>query len=265
MEHYTRFASRTAAWALSAAGIALAACGGTSAAPEVRVATPTAAPATATAAPAKSSAVAQATPAPQSCAAFAQSADPFTLRVVDKQRALPSDYRPTDLQAIDDRWAAPGFPSENMRAASAGAMVEMLSAAQAQGVELRIRSSFRSYAEQQRTFQFWIDQLGEAQARRESAPPGNSEHQLGTTADVISRSVGWELIIPFGETAEGKWLAAHSTEFGFAISYPPDGEAVTGYIYEPWHVRYIGKPCAAEWRASGLVLVKFLERLAATR
>ncbi|MDA0302091.1 MAG: D-alanyl-D-alanine carboxypeptidase family protein, partial [Chloroflexi bacterium] len=54
-------------------------------------------------------------------------------------------------------------------------------------------------------------------------------------------------------------------EYGFAISYPPDGEAVTGYIYEPWHIRYLGKSCAAEWRASGLVLVQFLERLSAAR
>ena len=150
--------------------------------------------------------------------------------------------------------SAPGFPGESMRADAAAAMVQLLGAAQAQGVELRIRSSFRSYEEQARTFQFWIDQLGEAQARRESAPPGNSEHQLGTTADVISRSVGWELIEPFGATTEGKWLAAHVAEYGFAISYPPNSEQTTGYVYEPWHVRYIGKACAAEAQASGLIL-----------
>ncbi|MFA7249087.1 MAG: M15 family metallopeptidase [Dehalococcoidia bacterium] len=200
-----------------------------------------------------------------SCAAFAKAADPFLLRIVDKQRGLPGDYRPADLQAINDAWAAPGFPGESMRAIAAGPMVQMLEAAQAQGIELRIRSSFRSYQEQARTFQFWIDQLGEAQAKRESAPPGNSEHQLGTTADIISRSVGWELIPAFGQTAEGKWVTAHAHEYGFAISYPPDGETITGYIWEPWHVRYIGKPCAAEWRASGLVLVQFLERIAAAR
>jgi len=198
-----------------------------------------------------------------SCAAFAQTADPFLLRVVDKQRGLPPEYHPSDLQAIDDAWAAPGFAGQSLRAPAAGPLVQMLAAARAQGVELRVRSSFRSYQEQQRTFQFWIDQLGEAQARRESAPPGNSEHQLGTTADVISASVGWELITSFGDTPEGKWLAAHVQEFGFAISYPPDGEAVTGYIYEPWHIRYLGKPCATEWKASGKVLVKFLEGLPA--
>lgn len=248
------------------AGLVLAACGGTKAAPEVKIATAAAsasvAQTSATVAVPKSTA---ATAASQTCAAFAQAADPYLLRVVDKQRGLPADYRPPDLQTIDDRWAVSGFPNQIMRAQAAGAVAEMVAAAQAQGVTLRIRSSFRSYAEQQRTFQFWIDRLGEAQARRESAPPGHSEHQLGTTADVISANsgTGWELVEQFGTLPEGKWVAAHAHEFGFAISYPPDGENVTGYVYEPWHVRYIGKPCAAEWKSGGLVLVRFLERLAA--
>ena len=185
---------------------------------------------------------------------------------MDKQRGLPADYRPADLQTIDDRWAVPGFPGQSMRAIAVEPMVQMLSAAQAQGVRIRIKSSYRSYSEQATTFQFWVNQLGEAQARRESATPGNSEHQLGTTADVISANsgTGWELVEQFGALPEGKWVAAHAHEFGFAISYPPDGESVTGYVYEPWHVRYVGKPCAAEWKSSGLVLVRFLERLATT-
>ncbi len=206
-----------------------------------------------------------ATPAASACTTFATTADPFLLRVVDKERGLPGDYTPTDLQAIASHWTTPGYADARMRAIAVQPMTELLAAAEAQGVTLRIRSSFRSYGEQQRTFQFWIDQLGEAQARRESAPPGNSEHQLGTAADVIGPSVGWDLVSSFGDTSEGQWLAAHAAEHGFAISYPRDGEAITGYIYEPWHIRYIGRPCAAEWQASGLALVQFLERIAAPR
>ena len=246
----------------AAAALLFSACGGEAAAPSITVSTPTATP---TAAAQPSARPASTTAPAQSCAAFVAAEDPFLMRVVDKQRGLPADYRPGDLQTLEDRWAVPGFPGATLRAPAAGPMVEMLAAAQAQGVEIRVRSSFRSYAEQQRTFQFWVDKDGEAQARRESAPAGHSEHQLGTTADVISRAVGagWELEPEFGATAEGKWVAAHAHEYGFAISYPPDSEAITGYVYEPWHLRYIGKPCAAEWRTSGLVLVRFLERLAA--
>ncbi len=244
---------------MCAVGLLITACGGES--PVVKVVT-----ASASGAPA-STAAPTSTLGASTCAAFARTADPFLLRVVDKQRGLPADYRPADLQVFDDRWAVPGFPGQSMRAMATGPMVEMLSAAQAQGVQLRIKSSFRSYGDQVQTFQYWVNLLGEAQARRESAPPGNSEHQLGTTADVISAKsgTGWELVEEFASLPEGKWLAAHAAEFGFAISYPKNGEAITGYVYEPWHVRYLGKPCAADWQSSGLVLVQFLERMAAPR
>ncbi len=239
--------------AISGAALLLAACGGGDAGVRVVVAPSTSTPA------------ATATAEASACVAFARTADAFLLRVVDKERGLPADYAPSDLQAIGDQWSAPGYAAQSMRDAAAGPIAQMLAAADAQGVTLRIRSSFRSYSTQQATFQFWINQLGEAQARRESAPPGNSEHQLGTTADVIGPSVGWELISSFGDTTEGQWIAQHAAEYGFAISYPRDGEAITGYIYEPWHVRYVGKPCAAEWQSSGLTLVRFLERIAAAR
>jgi D-alanyl-D-alanine carboxypeptidase len=181
--------------------------------------------------------------------------------VVDKQRGLPRDDAPRDLVRIDAAWVVPGMPEQALRQEAASAIVRLLDAAQREGHVIRIRSTYRSYEEQQRTFQFWIDELGEAQARRESAPAGHSEHQLGTTVDLASAAVNWELITPFGATSEGKWLAANAHRFGFALSYPQDAEDVTGYIWEPWHLRYLGNACAAEWRASGKVLVRFLEGL----
>jgi D-alanyl-D-alanine carboxypeptidase len=128
-----------------------------------------------------------------------------------------------------------------------------------------VRSTFRSYDEQVTTFQYWVSRLGEAQAKRESAPAGHSEHQLGTTADLAVASINWELIEEFGGTPEGKWLAANAYRYGFALSYPQGGEAETGYIWEPWHIRYVGTPCAAAWKSSNLILVRFLERVQGTR
>jgi D-alanyl-D-alanine carboxypeptidase len=125
-----------------------------------------------------------------------------------------------------------------------------------------VRSGFRTYAQQVDTFQFWVRELGEQQAKRESAPAGHSEHQLGTTADLSSSAVGWQLIEEFGATAEAKWLASHAHEYGFALSYPQDSEPVTGYVWEPWHIRYLGRECATAWRQSGVVLVRFLESVA---
>ena len=73
--------------------------------------------------------------------------------------------------------------------------------------------------------------------------------------------MNWELITPFGETPEGRWLADNAHRLGFALSYPQEAETVTGYIWEPWHLRYVGVACAAQWHVSGQVLVRFLESL----
>lgn len=183
------------------------------------------------------------------------------LRVVDKQRGLPSSYVPTDLVRLDDAWTVPGFAGQRLRPQTATALVALLRDAEAQGMKLRVRSTFRSYDEQVTTFQYWVARLGEAQAKRESAPAGHSEHQLGTTADLAVASINWELIEEFGGTPEGKWLAANAYKYGFALSYPQGGEAETGYIWEPWHIRYVGRPCAEAWKSGGLILVRFLERV----
>ena len=182
------------------------------------------------------------------------------LTIVDKQHGLPSAYVPPDLVEIPPEWMAPGFPSQLLRKEAAEALVVMLKAARAEGHELRVRSAYRSYEEQATTFQYWIDQVGEEEARRVSAPPGHSEHQLGTTVDLTSASVGWQLEQPFGQTPEGQWLAAHAHEYGFPLSYPQGAEEITGYKYEPWHFRYIGRDQAVRWAQSGLTLVEFLKQ-----
>jgi D-alanyl-D-alanine carboxypeptidase len=239
----------------------LVACAGNTTLPD--------APATATATPVVTTVTVQpATPLPTATPALAPTTNSaacadatLDLRVVDKQRALPRDEVPASLVRIDARWSVPGLAEQALLPDPASAIVQLLQRAADAGHVLRIRSTYRSYEEQERTFQFWIDRLGEAQARRESAPPGHSEHQLGTTVDVSSAAVNWELITPFGETPEGQWLAEHAYRFGFALSYPQDAEQITGYIWEPWHLRYIGATCAAQWHASGQVLVRFLEAL----
>lgn len=180
------------------------------------------------------------------------------LTVVDKQRALSPDYVPPDLAAVDAGVAAPGFGGLLLRAEAGDALSRMLSAAEAEGHEIRVRSAYRSYAEQERTFAYWVSALGETEARRVSAEAGHSEHQLGTTADLTNADAGYDLTEAFGDTPGGRWLAANGHLYGFALSYPAGAEAVTGYAYEPWHYRYIGAEHAAAWRASGVTLVEYL-------
>jgi len=177
---------------------------------------------------------------------------------VDKVHALSPDCEPADLVSLPADVTDGG--THLLRREAADALLRMLDAAQADGYRLFVVSAYRSYAEQVETFQYWVSVLGEAEARRTSAEPGHSEHQLGTTVDLSSAAVGGQLVEEFGNTPEGQWLQEHAWRFGFALSYPRGREEVTGYAYEPWHWRYIGPDAAARWRTSGLTLREFLLR-----
>jgi D-alanyl-D-alanine carboxypeptidase len=168
---------------------------------------------------------------------------------------------PPDLVAIGPGYIVPGFAG-SLRAEANQALKQMLSAAYDAGNDIYARSAYRSYSEQASTFAYWVSVLGEAEARRVSAEPGHSEHQLGTTADLTDASVGYQLVESFAGTASGQWLTANAYRYGFALSYPAGAEAVTGYAYEPWHWRYIGVDAAAAWQASGLPLVQYLRGVA---
>ena len=141
---------------------------------------------------------------------------------------------PPDLAPLGAAYLVPGFGG-SMRAEAKSALERMLSTAYDEGHDIYSRSAYRSYAEQERTFAYWVSVLGEAEARRVSAEAGHSEHQLGTATDLTTAEVGYDLTEAFGDTAGGRWLAANAHVYGFALSYPAGAEAVTGYAYEPWH------------------------------
>lgn len=183
-----------------------------------------------------------------------------TLQLVDKQHALPADYVPLNLTPVPAAYVAPGY-SATMNATALEAMQQMLDGAQAQGYDMRVVSGYRSYADQQYTYNYWVQQLGQEEADRVSARPGHSEHQLGTTADLGSAAFGWDLREDFGATPEGHWLDANGATYGFVVSYPQGKEATTGYAYEPWHLRYVGPDVAAAYEASGLTLNQYLATL----
>ncbi len=180
---------------------------------------------------------------------------------MSKRHALDPDYEPPDLVALHTSLVAPGYPERRLRAEAAEALGAMLAAAGREGLQLRVVSAYRSYEEQELVHGRLAGRHGEAEASRRSAPPGHSEHQLGTTVDVSGPSVQWRLTRQLGETPEGRWLVERAHEFGFALSYPDGAEAVTGYVYEPWHLRYVGVEHATTWRASGLTLIEYLEAL----
>ena len=128
---------------------------------------------------------------------------------------------------------------------------KMRSAAAKEGVNLYIVSGYRSYETQKNLYNRYVARDGKAKADTYSARPGTSEHQTGLAMDLNSVNSS------FANTKEGKWLAANCHKYGFIIRYPKGKQSVTGYIYEPWHVRYLGVDRATKIYQSGLCLEEY--------
>jgi D-alanyl-D-alanine carboxypeptidase len=186
--------------------------------------------------------------------------EPDLLTPVNERRgqALPSGYEPPDLTAIPQQWMIPGRTGERLRAEALVALLEMFEAAREEGHDIRVLSAYRSYATQERVFAARVQRRGEAAAARFVARPGYSEHQLGTTVDLTTVRIGYELRRGFGAEPPGLWLGEHAHRFGFALSFPEGTEEITGIGFEPWHYRYIGREHAERWEESGLVLLEYL-------
>ncbi|MEO9255578.1 MAG: M15 family metallopeptidase [Tepidiformaceae bacterium] len=176
------------------------------------------------------------------------------LAPLDKQHRLPADCAPTDLVTLPAASSAEG--TQEMRRDAESALEKMFAAAKNDGFTLVANSTYRSYQEQVSTFNYWVQTSGLEYAERTSARAGHSEHQLGTVADVGTPGVYLE---DFTGTPAADWLKQHSWEYGFIISYPtPASEAITGYAYEPWHIRWLGTAKATDVHNSGLTLHEFL-------
>jgi zinc D-Ala-D-Ala carboxypeptidase len=181
--------------------------------------------------------------------------DDWARTIVDTEHALPADYAPPDLVSVSragiDGWGlVRSFVIEDLRA--------LAGAARAAGNPIAVQSAYRSVSRQAEVYAGWVAQAGEAEARRFSARPGHSEHQLGTAIDVRAAAGGAPWTGSFGSTAAGTWVAKHAADFGFVLSYPAGAEQVTCYGAEAWHLRYVGRAEAAAVVASGLTLREWL-------
>ena len=159
------------------------------------------------------------------------------LFLVNRDYTITSDYVPNDLETPR---VLGGGESTRMRKDAALALEEMFAAAQEEGLFLSAVSGFRSYGQQAAIHQRKIERVGKKEALRVSAPPGCSEHQLGLAMDLGTKK-NRSLTEAFGNTPEGQWVAQNAHRFGFIIRYKAEWEDITGYAYEPWHIRYVGK------------------------
>ena len=176
---------------------------------------------------------------------FADISPDALLVLVNREHKIAYDYIPQGL-VLPQVLAAPGKETAiYLRADPAYELEKMLSAAMEDGHTLYAVSGYRSYALQKTIYTRKVEKAGEYQ--RTVAPPGASEHQLGLAIDVNGEStVASGLVAKFGETPEGEWVYANAHRFGFIIRYPKDKTDITGYAWEPWHLRYVGKEAAEE-------------------
>lgn len=167
--------------------------------------------------------------------------------VINKKRGLAENYTPSDLTEPQVPFS---FSEKNdkrmLRKEAAQALEKLFKLAAQDGIKLYGVSGYRSYATQKSIYNNNVKTQGQASADKVSAQPGFSEHQTGLAIDVSSASAKFALEETFGTTVEGKWLVDHAHEAGFIIRYPKGKESITGYSYEPWHIRYVGQEMAKE-------------------
>jgi len=179
--------------------------------------------------------------------------------VVNKQRTVPATYVPSNLRQPNVAVRSSGSSEMLLREDAAIAVEKLVGGAKQAGINLMLVSGYRSYGLQQSVYRGNVSRQGQAEADKTSARPGHSEHQTGLAADLGTTSRLCELDTCFGQTPEGKWLAAHAYEYGFIIRYPDNMQSVVGYTYEPWHIRYVGPELAREIHETGQVMEQFFE------
>ena len=190
--------------------------------------------------------------------------DPASIYVlVNKTHPLePKDYTPADLVAD----AIPTVASDSKDERSARAVIQkdlvaMFASAKSSHLSLVMNSGFRSSAKQAFYYNNYVKQSGEAAANKFSAKPGYSEHQTGLSLDISNADRSCYLEECFGDSAAGKWLATNAHNYGFILRYPKGKEDITGYQYEPWHFRYVGKDLAKEIYQQNLTYEEYLTKL----
>jgi D-alanyl-D-alanine carboxypeptidase len=181
------------------------------------------------------------------------------LVLVNKEYKLPSTYAPSDLVTVGESVIRRGS-SYQLRTIVINDLKNLVSDAKSEGIDLSIVSAYRSYSTQATTYQYWVNYNGGCVscADRISARAGHSQHQLGTTLDFSSNEINDTLGIKFGDTNASGWLKENAYRYGFVLSFPQGYESTTGFSYEPWHYRYIGKENALEMKNSGRILETYL-------
>ncbi|MFT4413711.1 D-alanyl-D-alanine carboxypeptidase family protein [Fredinandcohnia humi] len=182
----------------------------------------------------------------------------FLILVSKEVGQLAPNYIPDNMVVPNVSFSTGNPERKFMVKEAAMALEKMFAEAYGSGIILHAQSGYRSYKTQQGIYQSYVNEYGVEEADTFSAKAGQSEHQTGLAMDVTSESVNLQLVQEFGETTEGKWLVQNASRFGFIVRYPKGKESITGYMYEPWHLRYVGVEHAEYMTEHDLTLEEYL-------
>ena len=158
--------------------------------------------------------------------------------LVNKYHYLPNDYIPNNLEELNTDYALPGM---KLVKEAKDAFESMASDAKAENLTIMAMSTYRSYEYQKNLYSNYVEKDGIEKADTYSARPGHSEHQTALAIDIYNKEKNYT---EFESTKEFKWMQENAYKYGFILRYPKYKTNITGYQYEPWHYRYVGKDSA---------------------
>ena len=177
------------------------------------------------------------------------------LVLVNKYNQLPNDYIPENLVNINIKCAINHhmFTIKEVKEA----FEEMCMDLKSIGLNIKVLSAYRNYDSQMKLYTRYVERDGEEAANTYSAKPGHSEHQTGLALDVKNNTLSFT---EFDKTLEYTWLKSNAHQYGFIIRYPKNKEHITGYKYEPWHLRYVGIETATEMLEQDLTFDEYYSK-----
>lgn len=173
------------------------------------------------------------------------------LILVNKFNYLTKEYTPEDNVKISNWYS---YENNYIKSEVYEEFVNMFNAAKKKDLTIIANSSFRDFEEQDDTYNYYMINYGKEYANKYAALPGFSEHQTGLAIDIATHGSTME---NFKTSEEYAWLVANAHEFGFILRYPEGKEYLTGYEYESWHYRFVGREVATEIKNLGITFDEY--------
>ena len=178
--------------------------------------------------------------------------------LVNKNHPLPEDFTPDNIILLDNPYYQSFIPNTPLRVSAvvASAFNKLKEDAKKEGYELWIDSGYRSRDYQKEVLKYYLQEMGDL-AYEKVALPGTSEHETGLAIDCATVIDGKYIDELTDDLPVTKWLHANCQNYGFILRYPKDKVEITGYHYEPWHLRYVGKELAEYLTENNLTLEEY--------